>query len=84
MYNIWYLIVIGKDKKEIKDIDMGFGCSARGMMNIAQKHNWWKSHYSISPFGMVQLGDTTKELYLEGKSINGAFLEDLNLFFIRI
>jgi len=63
--------IIGKKKEEIKDIDMGFGCSAKNVKNIATKHNWWKSNYSISPFGMVQLGDTSKELYLEGKSING-------------
>lgn len=63
--------IIGKDKKEINDIDMGFGCTANEIEAIARKNSWWKSNCFISPFGRVQLGDSSKILFLEGKSING-------------
>ncbi len=81
--NAWPPICIyyylGKKKEEIKDIDMGFGCSAKMIKTIAIEQGWWKPNYSISPFGMLQLGDTAKDLYLEGKSINGMNNDRLRL-----
>ena len=61
--------VKNKTNTTIKDIDIGFGCSANELVQIL-KPKYTK--VTVSPTGLVRIGDVKKDqLYLEGKSLNG-------------
>jgi hypothetical protein len=61
--------VKNKTDTEIKDIDLGFGCSANELVSIL-KPKYQK--VGVSSTGLVSIGDVVKgKLYLEGKSLNG-------------
>jgi hypothetical protein len=65
--------VNGKDEhsgleKQIKDIDLGFGCSGREMANLCGINKWLPA--SMRYTGLIQIGNVKGDMYLEGKSIN--------------
>jgi hypothetical protein len=59
---------INEIASRIKDIDMAFGCSSRELQKIINKYKW---KCKVLHTGLIQIGDVTAELFLEGKPING-------------
>ncbi|KAL9656324.1 hypothetical protein ABK040_005091 [Willaertia magna] len=55
---------------KVKDIDIGFGCPTQEFCQVI-KQKWPNEPKAPGPRGLVSIGNTNGDLFLEGKAING-------------